>query len=247
MKGFSHYKQSLDSILENSFKNKKQFKKNLSVIMGALKYSKPLKEFFILYNEIENKNYNDTKQGEDYLNEAINYLKSKKDKLNKVKPLLDKIIEKRKDLVETKKSNVYNNLDKIIFSNNLKNIDTIVESKKSLVENMINKKSLLESKPIDPKILSLVINKNYKKEYENSLTESQQNILKNTLLMNEETLTKEFENIKDIALSRINNMITESNDETLSAKLVQTKDKIKTFSATKKSYIRVRGLLEDLN
>jgi len=127
MKGFSHYKQSLDSILENSFKNKKQFKKNLSVIMGALKYSKPLKEFFILYNEIENKNYNDTKQGEDYLNEAINYLKSKKDKLNKVKPLLDKIIEKRKDLVETKKSNVYNNLDKIIFSNNLKNIDTIVE------------------------------------------------------------------------------------------------------------------------
>ena len=47
MKGFSHYKQSLDSILENSFKNKKQFKKNLSVIMGALKYSKPLKEFFI--------------------------------------------------------------------------------------------------------------------------------------------------------------------------------------------------------
>ena len=57
---------------------------------------------------------------------------------------------------------------------------------------MINKKSLLESKPIDPKILSLVINKNYKKEYENSLTESQQNILKNTLLMNEETLTKEF-------------------------------------------------------
>tara|TARA_Y100000356_G_C11153092_1_gene231754 strand:- start:86 stop:733 length:648 start_codon:yes stop_codon:yes gene_type:complete len=215
--------------------------------MGALKYSKPLKEFFILYNEIENKNYNDTKQGEDYLNEAINYLKSKKDKLNKVKPLLDKIIEKRKDLVETKKSNVYNNLDKIIFSNNLKNIDTIVESKKSLVENMVNKKSLLESKPIDPKILSLVINKNYKKEYENSLTESQQNILKNTLLMNEETLTKEFENIKDIALSRINNMITESNDETLSAKLVQTKDKIKTFSATKKSYIRVRGLLEDLN
>ena len=203
MKGFSHYKQSLDSILENSFKNKKQFKKNLSVIMGALKYSKPLKEFFILYNEIENKNYNDTKQGEDYLNEAINYLKSKKDKLNKVKPLLDKIIEKRKDLVETKKSNVYNNLDKIIFSNNLKNIDTIVESKKSLVENMVNKKSLLESKPIDPKILSLVINKNYKKEYENSLTESQQNILKNTLLMNEETLTKEFENIKDIALSRI--------------------------------------------
>ena len=112
---------------------------------------------------------------------------------------------------------------------------------------MVNRKSLVETKPIDPKILSMVINKNYKKEYENSLTESQQNILKNTLLMNEETLTKEFESIKDIAISRINNLISESKDETLSAKLVQTKNKINTFSATKKSYIRVRGLLEDLN
>jgi len=112
---------------------------------------------------------------------------------------------------------------------------------------MVNRKSLVETKPIDPKILSMVINKNYKKEYENSLTESQQNILKNTLLMDGDTLTKEFTNVKEIALKRINNLISESKDDSLSAKLVQTKDKIKTFSASKKSYIRVRGLLEDLN
>ena len=65
--------------------------------------------------------------------------------------------------------------------------------------------------------------------------------------MDENTLTKEFNNVKEIALSRLNNLISESKDDTLSAKLVQTKDKIKTFLPTKKSYIRVRGLLEDLN
>ena len=42
MKGFAKYKQSLDSILENSYTNKKEFKNNLSVIMGTLKFSKPL-------------------------------------------------------------------------------------------------------------------------------------------------------------------------------------------------------------
>ena len=247
MKGFSNYKQSLDSILENSFKQKKEFKKNLSVIMGALKYSKTLKEFFTLYNEIENKNYNNLKDGENFLNEATTHLKNKKADLLKVKPLLDKIITKRKKLVETKTNKIYENIDKIVFSNNIKNIDSVIESKKTLTESMVNRKSLVETKPIDPKILSMVINKNYKKEYENSLTESQQNILKNTLLMSENTLEKEFTNIKDIALSRINKLISESTDDTLSAKLVQTKDKIRTFSPTKISYIRVRGLLEDLN
>ena len=247
MKGFSNYKQSLDSILENSFKQKKEFKKNLSVIMGALKYSKTLKEFFTLYNEIENKNYNNLKDGENFLNEATTHLKNKKADLLKVKPLLDKIITKRKKLVETKTNKIYENIDKIVFSNDIKNIDSVIESKKTLTESMVNRKSLVETKPIDPKILSMVINKNYKKEYENSLTESQQNILKNTLLMSENTLEKEFTNIKDIALSRINKLISESTDDTLSAKLVQTKDKIRTFSPTKISYIRVRGLLEDLN
>jgi len=247
MKGFSNYKQSLDSILENSFKQKKEFKKNLSVIMGALKYSKTLKEFFTLYNEIENKNYNNLKDGENFLNEATTHLKNKKADLLKVKPLLDKIITKRKKLVETKTNKIYENIDKIVFSNDIKNIDSVIESKKTLTESMVNRKSLVETKPIDPKILSMVINKNYKKEYENSLTESQQNILKNTLLMSEDTLEKEFTDIKDIALSRINKLISESTDDTLSAKLVQTKDKIKTFSPTKISYIRVRGLLEDLN
>ena len=37
MKGFTKYKQSLDTILENSYDNKDGFKKNLSVIMGAIK------------------------------------------------------------------------------------------------------------------------------------------------------------------------------------------------------------------
>ena len=45
MNNFSTYKQSLDSILENSYTNKPIFRKNLSVIMGTMKYSKILENF----------------------------------------------------------------------------------------------------------------------------------------------------------------------------------------------------------
>ena len=53
MKPFSYYKKNIDSILENSYSDKKLFKENFHVIMGALKMSKPFREFFTLYNEIE--------------------------------------------------------------------------------------------------------------------------------------------------------------------------------------------------
>ena len=83
MKNFSYYKNNIDSILENSFKDTKKFKKNLSVIMGAMKFSKTLREFFTLYNDIESKRFKDTEKSITYLNEAMDYLKSKKKNLEK--------------------------------------------------------------------------------------------------------------------------------------------------------------------
>ena len=75
MKRFSYYKNSIDSILENSFKESKTFKNNLSVIMGAMKYSKVLREFFTLYNEIETKKFESTDKSSKYINEALSFLK----------------------------------------------------------------------------------------------------------------------------------------------------------------------------
>ena len=91
------------------------------------------------------------------------------------------------------------------------------------------------------------MSKKYNEVYGSSLTESQKDILKNTLLMTEDSIEKEFNNIKDIALNKVNILLSESNDETLSARLVETKNEIKQLQSTKNSYIKVRGLLEDLN
>ena len=68
---------------------------------------------------------------------------------------------------------------------------------------MINNKKRSTVK-VNPKILSNTISRNYQEEYGNSLSESEQNILKNTLLMTEESVNSEFDNIKDVALNRIN-------------------------------------------
>ena len=65
--------------------------------------------------------------------------------------------------------------------------------------------------------------------------------------MTESNLENEFTNIKDIVLTKLNSLIKESKDDNLIVKLVETKNKITTLKTSKKSYIQVRGLLEDLN
>ena len=119
MKGFAYYKNSIDSILENSYKDKNKFKKNLSVIMGSMKYSKTLSEFFILYNDVASKRLTETKHSEVYITETTTYLREKKDKLNKVLPVLDKIISSRKEICENRVNEIYDNLDNIIFNDSI--------------------------------------------------------------------------------------------------------------------------------
>ena len=246
MNSFAKYKNSIDSILENSFKDSDKFKKNLSVIMGAMKYSKVLREFFTLYNEVDLKKFKDGDESKNYINECVSYLKSNKSKLINVTKILDKIIVDRKELVDGRVNKVYENIDKIVFNDNIVDLENLKTYKSNLVEHTLTDK-LYTGEIKNPKILSHVLSKNYNEEYNETLTESQQNILKNTLLMSEDRLSSEFINVKGMALNKINDLLNESKEDNLSAKLVQTKNQITALEVSKKSYIRVRELLEDLN
>ena len=246
MKNFGHYKNNIDSILENSFRDSSKFKKNLSVIMGAMKYSKILREFFTLYNEIESNHFDNEEEAREYITESINYLKTNKNKLTKVAPIMDKIISDRKELCGKKTNKIYENIDNIVFNDSIIHLEKVSKSKKFLRENTLRTQTV-SGKIKNPKILSHVLSKKYGEAYNKSLTENQQNILKNTLLMTEDTLSTEFSNVKEVTLNRINSLLKESKDDNLSAKLVEVKNEIRDLNSTKKSYIRVRSLLEDLN
>ena len=247
MKGFAQYKQNIDSILENSYEDKDKFKKNLSVIMGAMKFSKPLREFFVLYNEIESKKFENTNSSRDYITEAVKHLKENKSGLKDVVNLIDKVIEDRKDLCAVSTNLVYHNIDNMVFNSGVLNLEETIKSRNFLTESMVGGKKKHVVMEADSKILSQIISKKYEEEYGKSLNESERSILKNTLLMTEDTLNTEYDNVKDITLNTLNNMIIESKDESLSARLTEVKNEILTLQKSKSSYIRVRGLLEDLN
>ena len=247
MKGFAKYKQNIDSILENSYEDKDKFKKNLSIIMGAMKFSQPLREFFVLYNEIESKKFENTNASRDYITEAVKHLKENKSGLKDVTNLLDKLIKDRKGLCVESTNIVYSNIDSMVFSGGVLNLEETIKSRNFLTESMVGENIETTVMEADSKILSQIISKIYQEEYGTTLNDSERSILKNTLVMTEDTLNTEYDNVKGIALNTLNNMISESKDETLSAKLTEVKNEIITLQKSKSSYIRVRGLLEDLN
>lgn len=247
MKGFAQYKQNIDSILENSYEDKDMFKKNLSVIMGTMKFSKPLREFFVLYNEIESKKFDDSNLSRDYITEAVKYLKENKDGLKSVVKILDNVIASRKDLCVESTNIIYHNIDNMVFGGGVLNLEETIKSRNFLTESMTGEKKKTVVMEADSKILSQIISKKYQEEYGKSLNESEKSILKNTLLMTEDTLNSEYDNVKGIAINTLNNIISESKDESLLAKLTEVKNEILTLKKSKSSYIRVRGLLEDLN
>ena len=130
---------------------------------------------------------------------------------------------------------IYDKIDKIVFNNSPKNIEHNIKLKNHLVEHINKEPQKKVNKNINPKTLSYVISKKYNEEYGSKLNENQKQILKNTILMKEDVLHEEFGNITKVVVNRINELLKESKDDNLSAKLVETKNKVRAYDRRKVS------------
>ena len=166
MKPFSYYKKNIDSILENSYSNKKLFKENFHVIMGALKMSKPFREFFTLYNEIEQKKFKSKDELTEYINESILYLRPKIKSINLVCNILEKVFNKRTNLIKESENKIYKSLDYLIYKKGVKNISNRLEVKNKLIENILDRKPITGLNTIlTPRTLAYTLSENYNKEF----------------------------------------------------------------------------------
>ena len=247
MKPFSHYKKNIDSILENSYHNKKLFKENFHIIMGALKMSKPFREFFTLYNDIEQKKFNDKSEVNEYINESIIYLRPKITSIKNVCNILENVFSRRTHLIKESNNEIYKGLDYLIYKKGVRNITNKLNVKKNLVESIINKNPIKRLGTIlTPKTLAYTLSENYNKEF-SKLSQNDKELLSEILNVKKESLKEEINTTKDNVLSRINSLVKESKEETLKAKLTQTKNVVLKMKNDKLSLLRLKQLNSDLN
>ena len=246
MKPFGYYKKSIDSILENSYTDKKLFKENFHVIMGAMKLSKDFREFFTLYNELETTNLNESTLPQ-YINESIDYLRPKIKKIKMVCNVLDKVFEKRKNIIDLKENQIYDNLDYLIFKTGVKTISKRLENKKQLVESIKSKKIISELKnPLSPKVLAYSLSENFNKEF-SSLNKEEKEMLSEIISLKTNQIKENFTKNKNTIIDKINNLVKESSDDNLTATLIETKNKVITMKEGKLSLLQLKQLSQDLN
>lgn len=247
MKTFGYYKKNIDSILENSHYNKKLFKENFHVVMGALKMSKPFREFFTVYNELEQKTFKDKEELNEYINETITHLRPKIKNLKTICGVLDNVFSRRSEMLSESNNNIYEDLDYLIYKDGVRSISKRIDTKKNLVENVLNRKTLTKmSTSFNPKILAYTLSENYNKEF-SQLSKDDKKLLSEIMSVKKEKLSEEINKVKVVVLSKINSLVKESSEESLKVKLTQTKNVVLTMEKDKLSLLRLKQLQTDLN
>tara|TARA_Y100000385_G_C12977471_1_gene586848 strand:- start:491 stop:1129 length:639 start_codon:yes stop_codon:yes gene_type:complete len=212
--------------------------------MESLKDNSTNREFFVLYSQMENKSFDSYKDAEDYLNESIKTLKSKKNKVNLKR--INGSIKKYSSYIGKQSNRLYESMDTLIFNENVLDIEKRIEAKKLILKNLQTKKS----KPISENKVptSLLINlstKNFNQKYEN-LTENDK--VKFKTLMNKDMgkLEKEINGLVEEVSEKLDKLISESTDSKLLNKLEETKKKIQDTKKNKVSFYKIKELNKTL-
>jgi hypothetical protein len=141
--------------------------------------------------------------------------------------------------------NKYETIDDLLYGDLIKPEKKSI-AKKKIVESLTKIKPIVENKTPKVPISSMlkVANKTAEKYLEN-LTESERNSVKEILTSNDENLKVKFTELKETAIQKIDTLISES-DEDLTKVLLETKDRLTNVKPSKKEYIKLMNLTQNL-
>ena len=239
---FGELKSKLDNILLNTYMDKPKFKGNLKSILNTLNENKKLKEYYLLYSQIENKKFDNSESAIEFLEETVSVLKNSKKRLPKSS--FNKVIKNNKNYLTEYYNPIYNKLDKLIFNEGVSDIEERVKFKKQLVTHMTKKQTIV-SESVNPSILANISTSKYNEKY-NSLTESEKKTLHEINSMDSKTFHKNYSKLVVETNQKLEKMINESSDEEMKNKLIQTKNKITKTERNKVSFFKLRELNNNL-
>ena len=244
MNKFGVLKTKILKKLTESYSNKN--KGEVKDILNTIKENKDFKEMYLFYEEIENKYFDDKEIAKLYVEEIQSVLKDKSDKIASFSKDLN---TKLKD-VEINENELYSNLDLLVQSENLSNVDKKIIAKKKLVEHLTTKKEIVKKEDAqlveNENLLYAVLANNFNVLYNHSLNESQKKELQGILSLTDEDLEVKIGDLKESILGQVGNILSESKDGDLTGKLTKVKDEVNEMKSSKFNYYRLVQLKNGL-
>lgn len=244
MKNFGKIKTKILKKLVESYSTQK--KSEMKNILNLIKENKDFREMYLLYEDLENKYFDDKEVARLYVEELSSVLKSKNQLISDFTKKIDDMIGSV-DIVENE---LYSTLDVLSENDSLFNIDKKVVAKKTLVEHLTKKKPTVVSENTvytqNENLLYAVLANNFNVLYDNTLNEEQKKELKDILsLTNDETEVKMNE-LKENVQEKITQLLSETNDQILKDKLSGALSEMKEMNSSKYNYYRLLQLKNGL-
>ena len=240
MKNFGEIKNKFNDILiESIIKKDNDGKKTFGKFINMLKENVILKTQYRIFDNIENKYFDNSGDAKDYIKENLSLLSkyTRKEIKEANKKLASIISFKRGKEYENKE--LHENISKVIFTvKTPKTLDMILESINTLRDHMTTERVIVENKiervDLPPSVLTKMVVNKFNSKYED-ITEGEKNILKSILNGTEKDRETVYINIIRECIDTIDNRLVES-DVDIKEKLLNAKDKLLRMEYNKETY-----------
>jgi hypothetical protein len=245
MNKFGVVKSKLLTKLTESYA--KQNKAEIKDILTTIKENKDFKEMYLFYEEIENKYIEDNEIAKLYVEGLSTYFGQSISNLNMFcESLESKLVD-----IEITTNEIYESLDILCEKDSLSNIEKKVIAKKKLIEHLTTKKEIKESKETtlvpNETLLNAILANNFNVLYNQTLSESEKEELKNILSISHDDLVTKSNELAESVINQISSLLSESNDTDLSKKLNAVKNEVTQMSPSRYNYYRLTELKNGLN
>jgi len=227
---FGVIKTLVENKLVKSFVDKK-LDKDMKFFKNELLENKSFKRLYFIYDTLKENKSLDKETAEYLVDDLSKEVKSIK--LNE--SFLKKIEKWTKGVV---KENNYTTIDDLIYGDDLKPEKKSI-AKKNIVESLIKKPTVKESKKVVPISTMLKIANNNIEKTLSELNESEREEVISTL--KKKPTKEEFQTIKESTIQKLEKLISES-DEDIKQTLLETKNKIQSTEFNKKEFIKLEQL-----
>jgi len=231
MKSFGILKSKIEDKLTESYKNN-TFKKELKTFKTLVLEDKFVAQLYHIYDKISKPQGYSEDISKLFLDEAVSMIRKSMEKVN-----LKKINEWVKDV---NSENRYSYID-VIIEAKPHQLESIVNSKKFIIENLQKKQEKKEVINLPLKTMLNVANKALSNIVLN-LNEEEKKELNSIISLSEEEIKNKFIDLKETTIKKLEELLVEQTDTDLVKKIHDTIEKIKVETPGNLSLYRLQVL-----
>lgn len=226
---FGKIKSLIEYNILESYKNENTFKKSIREFKHYVSKDKQFSTLYALYDQLNTPQGLSESEAKDFLSEGINLIQNELKKI-KIPKILSESIK-----------NEYENIDTLVYSNEINISDRLSARKEIMNVLMSNPKKVNEAISLPIKSMVKIANQTLT-TYLDNLDESTRKELLSILSEETDVLQNKFEKIKEDAIGKLTNLLENEIDSETKTKIVDTIDKIKKESFNQLNFVRLKNL-----